>query len=200
MLIGFAPSGIATRHPMARRLVFIWLIQTIALTASAAWRLKLYVNVYSLSHFRMNAIVWMILVALGLFCIMTRIHQQRTNRWLINTNLFTLLITLYLYSFVNSNALIASINVKNCKEVGGNGVAIDLPYLIDQGVHALPALDWLASQPVDRDTLRRIDDASRKLRDKAKKRSDSWQSWTFAVAQKNADQPAPASESPTDSP
>jgi len=83
----------------------------------------------------------MLLVAFGLLLIVARIALNRSNGWLIRTNLITLTATLYVCSLVNFAALIADYNVSHSREAAGKGVGIDLNYLFHLGPQALPAID-----------------------------------------------------------
>jgi hypothetical protein len=127
----------------ARLLVYLWLAQNVFLVLSAAWRLNLYIDIYSLTRLRAAAAIWMLLVAMGLVYICWRIISARTNTWLVNVNLLTLLGVLFVCSFVNWDSMIASYNVRHCKEATGEGVPIDLAYLQELGPESLPALLWL---------------------------------------------------------
>ena len=76
MLIVFRPSADQKQGRRNRVLVYIWIAQNILLTVSAAWRLKLYVSVYSLTRLRFAAAVWMLLVAMGLVWICAHFCPQ----------------------------------------------------------------------------------------------------------------------------
>ena len=68
---------------------------------SSILRLKLYVEVYTLSELRIAAGIWMGLVAVGLVLIVVRIALNRTNMWLVTANLLALALTLYATIWVN---------------------------------------------------------------------------------------------------
>ena len=73
-----------------RHLVLLWTAQNVLLVASSIFRLDLYVAVYSLTLLRVEAFVWMGLVATGLVLIMVRIYFNRNNSWLVRWNLVSL--------------------------------------------------------------------------------------------------------------
>lgn len=129
---------------LARGLVYLWLAQNLFLVVSAAWRLDLYVDAYTLTRLRVAAAIWMLLVFCGLGWILIRIVAGRTNYWLINVNAATALLALYACCFVDFNGFIARYNVAHCRELGGHGPPIDLRYLERLGPEALPALYTLA--------------------------------------------------------
>ena len=144
VLAAFRPGGAAERSTLARRLVYAWVAQNVFLTVTAAWRLDLYVGVYSLTRLRVAAGVWMMLVAAGLVWIGCRIVFRRDNAWLLNANVLTATAVLYACCFVNIDKCIADYNVDHCREAGGGGVPIDVEYLASLGPDALPALRRLA--------------------------------------------------------
>jgi hypothetical protein len=139
-LLFFRPGGVAEGHRAARGLVFAWLAQNVLLTASAAWRLHLYVNVYTLTELRVAAFVWMALVAFGLVAIVGRIALRRDSRWLLDVNTVALLAVLLVCAWWPIPGSIAAHNVRHCREAGGGGPSLDLAYLRELGPEAIPAL------------------------------------------------------------
>ena len=121
-----------------RRLVYVWLAQNLLLVVSAAWRLRLYVDVYSLTRLRVAAGIWMLLVLCGLLWILVRIVRRRSGRWLVNVNLLTALVVLFGCAFVDFDGAIARFNAAHCREVRGSGQPIDLDYLVHLGPESLP--------------------------------------------------------------
>lgn len=143
VLLTFRPGGAAQRSAWCRRLVGLWVAQNIVLMASAAWRLNLYVEVYSLTRWRVAAAVWMLLVAVGFAWLICRIVANRDNGWLLQRVALTAVVVLYGVCFVDVDRHIAEYNVTHCREVGGEGQPIDLAYLEKLGPAALPATQRL---------------------------------------------------------
>lgn len=143
VLLTFRPGGAAQRSAWCRRLVGLWVAQNIVLMASAAWRLNLYVEVYSLTRWRVAAAVWMLLVAVGFAWLIWRIVANRDNGWLLQRVALTAVVVLYGVCFVDVDRHIAEYNVTHCGEVGGEGQPIDLAYLEKLGPAALPATQRL---------------------------------------------------------
>ena len=139
-LFFFQPGRRAERDPAARVLVLLWLAQNVLLTASAAWRLHLYVDVYTLTRLRVAAFVWMGLVGFGLLTIGWRIAQVRGTRWLLDVNAVALLVVLLGCAWWPMDGFIARHNVQHCHEAGGPGRVLDLDYLQQLGPEAIPAL------------------------------------------------------------
>ena len=144
----FRPGRRAERDPAARVLVLLWLAQNVLLTASAAWRLHLYVDVYTLTRLRVSAFIWMGLVGFGLLAIGWRIARRCDNQWLLDVNAIALLAVLLGCAWWPMNGFIARHNVQHCREAGGQGCTLDIAYLQQLGPEAIPALRAYAQQGV----------------------------------------------------
>ena len=95
-----------------RRLTYLWIGQTIALTGAAMFRTWLYVEAYGLTELRVAAQIWMGVVAAGLGLILYRLATGRSAQWLIEANGLMLGTVLYLCCFLNFTALISHYNVQ----------------------------------------------------------------------------------------
>jgi hypothetical protein len=179
VLAAFRPGGAAQQSPWARRLVFFWLGQNVALTIAAAWRLWLYVDAYGLSAWRLSAAIWMGLVAIGLVFIAVRIAIAQSNRWLIDMNAGATIITLGFCCWLNVGDLIDWHNVRHCQEVGGAGVTIDLDYLDTFAEEVAPALLWLADHSHDPAVSKRAKHMAKLRQHQARRLLDDWRSWTY---------------------
>ena len=60
------------------------------LVVSSMLRLDRYVEIYLLTGWRIAALVWMLLVAIGLVLIVARIVLKQSNGWLVRMNLIGL--------------------------------------------------------------------------------------------------------------
>ena len=178
VLAAMRPGGPAERLPVIRTLVFCWVAQNVMLVVSSMLRLDLYVEIYSLTYWRIAAFIWMLLVAAGLILIVARIAFDRSNSWLVQMNLATLALLACICAFINFPYVIAAYNVDHSKEMSGNGLALDVSYLVGLGPQAVPAIDrYLATLPnSDRGQLAWN-------RDQLIKRQlaelDSWRAWSF---------------------
>lgn len=165
---------------LAKKLVFVWLAQNVFLQVSAINRLLHYIEVYSLSYLRIVALIGIALTAIGMMLIFARIHTNRRNGWLINSNALAIVATLYISCFVNMDGLIANYNVRHALEVTGTGTGIDLPYLRSLGSESLPALRWFQtnakyspSQTVQAGVL------IAELENELVSDTADWQAWTW---------------------
>lgn len=143
VLAAMRPGSQTSGDRLIRTLVYLWTAQNIWLVLSSILRLDLYVDVYSLTYWRIAAFLWMVLVAAGLALIIARIALARSNQWLMSANLATLVAMLYACCFINFAALIANYNVDHSLEISGKGLAIDQLYLGELGPAAFPAIDRL---------------------------------------------------------
>jgi hypothetical protein len=180
------PGSSAERNRTIRRLVYLWIAQNVLLVISSILRLDLYVAVYSLTVLRIAAFVWMGLVAIGLALIVIRIALGCSSGWLIRANLTTAMIVLYACSLTNFAAIIAHYNVAHAREISGQGVKLDLPYLYRLGPQAIPAMDRFidALEPIAelRTSGSQLGPVRLKrglLASRAELRRDDWRGWSF---------------------
>jgi len=177
VVAAFKSGGAAQRSAWSRRFVYVWIGQNVFLLISTIWRLWLYVDAYSLTRLRVAAMIWIALVGLGFLWIVGRIAGGRSNAWLWRMNAVTLLGVLYVCAFVNFDGLIADFNVRHCREVTGEGVAMDIGYLRELGPEALPALGWLRER--DEGQRGAIDAARAALTGELKEEMRDWRGWTY---------------------
>lgn len=148
VLMAMRPQGPVEKSTVIRPLVYLWIGQNVMLIVSSMLRLYRYVEVYLLTGWRIAALVWMLLVAIGLLLIVARIILEQSNVWLVRMNLIALAATLYVCAFINFDAMIADYNVTHSKEASGAGVNLDTYYLATLGPQALPALDRAGLLPM----------------------------------------------------
>ncbi len=181
VLVSMRPGSDSGRSPVIRGLVSLWILQNVFLTISSILRTLLYIEAYSLTHWRVAAIIWMGLVGLGLVLVLWRILRDLPNRWLINANALALLVVLCGCSVVDFNGMIAWYNVQHSKEAAGHGPPLDLSFLEWQaGAEALPALAWY-------ETHARMDDFARtevrlaraRMTASLVARQADWRQWTW---------------------
>jgi hypothetical protein len=190
VLITFRPGDHTERMKWARRLVYLWLAQNVLLVAASVGRLAMYVDVYSLTRLRLAAAIWMALVAMGLVWVIVRIVTGRTNRWLVNINAGTAAAAVFVCLFVNFDGMIAGFNVRHCQEIDPDKPAVlDVAYLEQLGVDALPALKWYTAQRpgIDRHekhaaNFDRAVEAAQRLEQRIADELANWRGWTWRRA------------------
>ena len=181
VLLTFRSGGPAHRNITARRLVYLWIGQNLFLLLSTVWRILLYVDVYSLTRLRLAAMVWVGMVALGFAWIVWKIVWAKSNVWLWRVNVATVIGVLYVIAFVNVNGVIADFNARHCREVSGEGVPLDLAYMQDLGVEALPALEAVRGR-VEEKARPGVDAAIGDLRGELRTEIADWRGWTLRRA------------------
>jgi hypothetical protein len=141
VLAAMRTNGPGKSSPLIRNLVFLWIAQNVWLVVSSLLRLELYVEVYYLSEMRIAAAIWMGLVGIGLVLIVIKIALDKSNKWLVTSNMIALSLTLWGVSWLDLPSLIAFYNVRHSYEMQGEGVPLDQYYTADLGSAAIPALD-----------------------------------------------------------
>ncbi|MBI1275080.1 DUF4173 domain-containing protein [bacterium] len=174
------PGSAIAAIPAIRALVYAWVAQNIFLVTSAALRLLSYIEAYSLTYLRVAALLWMVLVGVGLALIVLGNMLRKNNIWLINSNLATLYGLLYICCFVNIGGIMADYNVKHCREIDGKGASLDVSYLYHKvGVDALPALRWFEHNGTNAFVLNRVTETDYQLEWELRSRMENWKSWTY---------------------
>ena len=147
VIVTLRPGSSTAAVPLIRTLVVVWIAQNIMLVGSSILRTVDYIEVYSLTVLRISALVWMVLVAVGLLLICWRLLRAKSAGWLINANSVAAGFVLTMASFVDLGAVAAQWNVRHAKEVGGTGAALDLCYLRQLGGSSLLPLIELERNP-----------------------------------------------------
>ena len=171
-------------NPLVRWLVGVWVGQNVLLSASSLLRTADYVQAYSLTRFRIAALLWMGLVTLGLALIGWRMARNKSAAWLINANALALAIVLVFVSVSDLGAIAAWWNVRHARDLGGHGVDLDVCYFEWLGSSALlPLLDVEAQS---RSPLLRARAAlvRRQNMEALAKAQADWRSWTWRGARR----------------
>ena len=123
-----------TEGSRALRLALLaWVAQNVFLVLSSLLRLELYVAQYGLTHLRMAAGIWMVVVALGLALVIYQVIRNKPASWLLTRAALLGLAALYAASFVSFSATIARHNL-------GQDRLLDPDYVCSLNEHALPAV------------------------------------------------------------
>ncbi len=179
VLITFSIQGKNSISKWARALAGIWLLQNLILISSSFWRLCLYVEVYSLTRLRVATMIWMLIVGLGFLWLILYSVQRQSKIWLFNRNAVTLIVVLYLSSFVNFDEFITRYNVLTCEEITGHGVSLDLDYLEHIGAASIPALNLLDAEIINDDFRRQATSVKNQLQSNLSNQLVNWRTWTL---------------------
>lgn len=167
------PGSASAGNRWARRLVTLWVAQNLVLVASSALRTIDYIDESTLTAWRIAALLWMALVALGLVLIAWRILGAKSARWLVNANALAAGLVLGVCGVVDLGAAAAAYNVQAKRPE-----AVDLEYLLSVGDGALLpilALERRPMSPATRDGVRSVREA---LFTDLACRQAHWGSWT----------------------
>ncbi|GLK49520.1 hypothetical protein GCM10017620_24930 [Brevundimonas intermedia] len=179
VLVALQPGSDTAQRPLVRRLVVVWIAQNMVLVASSLLRTADYIEAYALTRFRIAAMIWMVLVAVGLMLICWRMLAGKSAHWLINANAMASLIVLAVVSVVDLGAVVAGWNVRHAREVGGRGVELDLGYLHTLGAPALVSLVELETTLDDAVLRDRVAAVRQDILLNVRRRQDEWRGWTW---------------------
>lgn len=178
-------EGSATgARPAIRGMVALWVAQNVFLVASSILRTLDYVGVYSLTRFRIAALLWMGLVALGLALIGWRMWRRKSGRWLVNANAAAMAAVLAGVSVFDIGEVAAFWNVTHAGDVGGSGAALDLCYLSSLGPSAVRPLLALDHSRPSADLRERASRVRQDLVAKLGERQADWRGWTWRGARR----------------
>ncbi len=124
-----------------RRLLLLWLGQTLALVLASAIRLEVYVDIYGLTRLRMAAAIWMAVVAFGLSLQMFQVLRQLSVRWMLSRAALLGVATLYISAFINIDGAIARYNLTQ-------EVRLDRSYICGLSEGVVPVLVDLRGGPL----------------------------------------------------
>jgi len=170
-------SETATSRPV-RLLVTLWIGQNLLLVASTMLRTFDYIEAYSLTRLRIAALIWMVLVAVGLALICYRLLRGKSAGWLINANLLAAALVLGACTFVDLGRMAAAWNVRHAREVGGAGARIDLCYLNQLGPSALLPLLELETRPLPAGLRARVRWVRTRVMGRVRHGQSDWHGWT----------------------
>jgi hypothetical protein len=171
-------SETATRRTV-RGLVGLWVLQNLMLCASSILRTVDYVEAYSLTRFRIAALLWMALVFFGLALIGWRLLRRKSRSWLINANAFALAAVLVFASAADFGEIAATWNVRHAKEAGGGGAPLDVCYLETLGPSALLPILEAEQRNLGPDVRARLARVEVDALASVEAAQQKWSSWTW---------------------
>ncbi|MCW0180151.1 DUF4173 domain-containing protein [Zavarzinia sp.] len=193
VVVTLRPGSATGNSVWLRRLVVLWTVQNLFLVASSVRRTLDYIDAYDMTEMRFAALLWMALVAFGLFLICWRLLAGRSTRWLINANALAAGIVVTICVFIVDPAVVVA-EWNLARAVGtynrdSNNVCdrlrVDWCYLSDLGSAALaPAIRL--EQTTEAPDLRA---EAAKLRDRLMaqlERHQSSERWSFRGARRLA--------------
>ena len=196
VLVFLRPGAETATRPLVRGLVMLWVGQNLLLVASCLLRTADYIEVYSLTRFRIVAMIWMVLVGVGLGLICWRLLTNKSANWLINTNLGAALTVLAIVSAIDLGAVAASWNIRHAREIDDQGAQLDLCYLDSLNGAGLVSLVELEQRTSDPELKDRIAAVRARQMVTMQRYQAEWRGWRWRdarrlerVARLSADQP-----------
>ncbi|WP_206238476.1 DUF4153 domain-containing protein [Novosphingobium terrae] len=147
VLVALRPGSQTASMPLIRRMVVLWIAQNVLLVGNAALRTLDYIAAFSLTSWRIAALLWMGLVSFGLVLVCWRMLRNKTSAWLINANAAAALALMSACCFVDLGTVSARYNIAHARELGGDGAPLDICYLQQLGPSALVPLAELEARP-----------------------------------------------------
>lgn len=185
VLVFLRPGSATAADGRVRWLVTVWVMQNLLLVASTALRTIDYIEAYSLTRTRIAALLWMGLVAVGLALILWRLLRGRSAAWLINANALGAGLVLAFCAVADLGALAAAWNVRHAREVGGQGVALDLCYMRRQlGGAALIPLARLEASLASSELKDRVSFVRQSIAAEMMSRQAGWREWRWRDARR----------------
>lgn len=184
VLLTLKPGSATAQSPLLRQLVYFWIAQNVFLVASSILRTLDYIEAYSLTRLRIAALLWMVLVAIGLVLLCWRIWRSKSGAWLINANALAATAVLMSCSFIDLGAIAANWNVRHAREAGGRGAALDLCYLRQLGPSALVPLVELEVARLDPILQDRLSAVRTATFQSLVRGQQDWHGWIWRNAQR----------------
>ena len=184
VLVTLRPGSEMAASIPIRRLVTLWIGQNVFLVASTILRTIDYIEAYSLTELRIEALIWMALVAVGLILICARLWLGKSETWLINANLAAAALVLSISGAIDYDRIAAGWNVRHAREVGGRGASLDLCYLHHMSASALLPLIELESRRMPPSLRERVTWLRNDIMDRLQARQSDWDSWTWRGARR----------------
>ncbi|MET4683290.1 DUF4153 domain-containing protein [Brevundimonas faecalis] len=184
VLIFLRPGSETAARPLVRRLVVLWVGQNLFLVASSLLRTADYIEAYSLTRFRIAAMIWMVLVGVGLGLICWRMLKNKSASWLINANVGAALAVLAVVSVIDLGAIAAHWNVRHAREIDGQGSRLDLCYLDGLNGAALVSLVELEQRTTDPALQDRVAAVRDRQLTAMREHQSKWRGWRWRDARR----------------
>jgi hypothetical protein len=116
-------------------LTYAWIIQNLLMLSSTIVRNQMYIHTYDLTYKRIGVFVWLMLAVIGLVIMCLKLQGERSNWYLIKTNVAVWFTFLTLSACFNWDKIITNYNLNN-KPLN----KIDFSYLLSLSEANIPEL------------------------------------------------------------
>lgn len=126
---------------LLKALIYLWVFQNLIMLVSTASRNYIYIHDYNLTYKRIGVYVWLLLAAIGLILSFIKVKYERSNWYLVRSNVSLWFCLLVLSSTIHWDVWITRYNLagKPIKEV-------DLYYLLELSDANIPELLQLSRE------------------------------------------------------
>ncbi len=94
-------------------LIYLWIVQNILMLVSTAYRNQMYIHEFNYTYKRIGVYVWLALAVIGLIIMFIKIYKERSNWYLIKSNVALWFTVLSLCSCFNWDKIITQYNLSN---------------------------------------------------------------------------------------
>lgn len=101
------------QNALFKALAYVWIFQNILMLSSTMVRNQMYIHTFDFSYKRIGVYVWLILAVVGLVIMFLKLKQERSNWYLIKTNVAVWFSVLTLSSCFNWDKIITNYNLHN---------------------------------------------------------------------------------------
>jgi len=115
---------------------YLWIIQNSILVISVLIRDYYYIMHYGLAYKRIGVLIFLLMVLMGLVTVFIKIHQQKTNYFLLKVNAWFAILLLMLASCIHWDETIAGYNLAR-----KNYLPLDVKFLLTLSDKTLPLLE-----------------------------------------------------------
>lgn len=116
-----------------KNLILLWILQNVFMLISTTWRNQLYITEYTLTYKRIGVYVWLGLALIGLFITALKVHFNKSNWYLVRSNVAVWFTVLSLSSVMDWDLLIVRYNLSH-KSIA----EVDYNYLFNLSETVLP--------------------------------------------------------------
>ncbi|MES2567646.1 MAG: DUF4173 domain-containing protein [Bacteroidota bacterium] len=123
------------QNALFKALAYAWIFQNIIMLSSTALRNQMYIHTYDFTYKRIGVYVWLLLAVIGLVIVFLKLKQERSNWFLIKSNVAVWFSVLTLSACFNWDKIITNYNLQN-KPLS----QVDFPYLLSLSEANIPQL------------------------------------------------------------
>lgn len=122
--------------------IYLWIFQNVVMLSSTAFRNQIYIHEFNFTYKRIGVYVWLLLAMCGLCIMFFKMYKQKSNWYLVRTNVALWFTVLILSGCFNWDKVITRYNIQN-KSLA----SVDYYYLFYLSDANIPELMAVTKQP-----------------------------------------------------